>query len=463
MLPFLLATALAATPAPRAAPSADTVVHIPRLDALKGLYGFMARAGMQSVMMRPANWNAELHPFLTVDPSRPETLTSVGMDPAGAATVSFVRRGKVSCTRLAEPKAFQARADEALKTEGELKTATTQGMTTVMAPRGPGRAGYVLKGSEACAFASLYDDDDLLKATVKLMAKAPTPDARLGKLPGVVFILQGGNVVGLQGTHNGLQAEGTAAKLPLPPFKAAGTSPYGAMKPEGLLFSRAQVAPAGLSQAVNSVRSTLQQLCTGCPPAQVEAVTRALTPQLTGQVVLQVDSVKVTGSLRTPEGRFFAPRQALAAEVKDAAAVKAALAPLAQFPGAQVLPDGHALTLKGGRVFLRQKGSQLVVGNDEAVVQHLLAALPTQGAKLPRAVDFTADPKRMAAALSQVSLMDIVSDQQLAALFAVSTELGPLLAGSERLTGWLDSATGGTHRFALSWELPAMAESPLPP
>jgi hypothetical protein len=463
MLPLLLATALAATPAPRATPSADTVVHVPRLDALRGLYGFMARAGMQSVMMRPANWNAELHPFLTVDPSRPETLTSVGMDPAGPATVSFVRRGKVSCTRLADPEVFQARAQETLQSEGALKTATSQGMTTVIAPRGPGRAGYVLKGTEACAFASLYDDEDLLKDTVKLMAKAPTPDARLGKLPGRVFILQGGNVVGLEGTHNGLQAEGTASKLPLPPFKAAGTSPYGAMKPMGLLFSRAQVAPAGLTQAVNSVRASVQQLCASCPPAQVETVARALTAQLTGQVLLHVDSVKVKSSLRTPAGRFFAPRQALAAEVKDAAAVKAALAPLAQFPGAQVLPDGYALALQGGTVFLRQKGTQLVLGNDEAVVQNLLAALPAQGAKLPRAVDFTVDPKRMAAALSQVSLMDIVSDQQLAALFAVSTELGPLLAGSERLTGWLDSAAGGTHRFALSWELPPMAESPLPP
>ncbi|MDC0713456.1 hypothetical protein POL68_33640 [Stigmatella sp. ncwal1] len=463
MLSFLLATALAAAPAPRAVPGADPIVHIPRLDALQGLYGFMARAGTQSVMMRPANWNAELHPFLVVDPSRAETLTSVGMDPAGAATISFIRRGKVSCTRLADPKRFQARAEEALKAEGALKTATAQGMTTVIAPRGPGRAGYVLKGQEACAFASLYDDEDLLKATVKLMGKAPIPDARLGKLPGVVFILQGAHRVGLDGTPNGLQAEGTAAKLPLPPFKAAGSSPYGGMKPEGLLFSRAQVAPAGLSQAVGSVRGSIQQLCTACPPDKVEAITRALTPQLTGQVLMHVDSVKVKSSLRTPEGRFFAPRQALAAEVKDAAAVKSALAPLASFPGAQTLADGYALTLKGGTVFIRQKGPQLVLGNDETVVQGLLASLPAQGAKLPRAVDFTVDPKRVAAALSQVSLMDIVSDQQFAAIFAMSSELGPLLASSERITGWLDSAPGDTHRFSLTWTLPPLSEGAGPP
>ncbi|ADO69498.1 hypothetical protein [Stigmatella aurantiaca] len=463
MLSFLLATTLAAAPAPRAVPGADPIVHIPRLDALQGLYGFMTRAGMQSVMMRPANWNAELHPFFTVDPLHPETLTSVGIDPAGATTVSFIRRGKVSCTRLADPKRFQARAEETLKAEGEPKTATAQGMTTVIAPRGPGRAGYVLKGQEACAFASLYDDEDLLKATVKLMGKAPVPDARLGKLPGGVFLLQGAHVVGLDGTSNGLQAEGTASKLPLPPFKAAASSPYGEMKPGGLLFARAQVAPAGLSPAVGSVRGSIQQLCTACPPDSVEAMTKAITPQLTGQVLMHVDSVKVNASLRTPEGRFFAPRQALAAEVKDAAAVKAALAPLAKFPGAQALADGYALTLKGGTLFIRQKGQQLVLGNDEAVVQNLLAALPVRGAKLPRTVDFTVDPKRVAAALSQVSLMDIVSDQQLAALFAMSSELGPLLASSERITGWLDSAPGNTHRFSITWTLPTLSESPLSP
>ena len=48
----------------------------------------------------------------------------------------------------------------------------------------------------------------------------------------------------------------------------------------------------------------------------------------------------MSDSLRTPEGRFFAPRQALAAEVTDGAAVKAALAPLSRFPGAKALEDG---------------------------------------------------------------------------------------------------------------------------
>jgi hypothetical protein len=54
-----------------------------------------------------------------------------------------------------------------------------------------------------------------------------------------------------------------------------------------------------------------------------------------------------------------------------------------------------------------------------------------------------------------VSLSDVLADEQLAALFAVSSELGPLLEQSERITGWMDSAPGGAHRFSFTWTLPA--------
>jgi hypothetical protein len=455
MLSLVLAASLAAAPAPRAAASATTVVHIPQLDKLSGLHAFMSRAGTHAALARPSTWAPEFHPFLALDPMRPDTLTPVGIDPAGAATVSFIRRGKVSCVRLTDAKLFQTKAGEVLATAGAVKTATSKGVTTASAPRSSGgRAGYALKGQDACSFTTLYDDDDALKEAVKALGKAPAPDARLGKLPGVVFVIQGPMVVGLDGTANGLQAEGTATRLPLPPFQTSSASPYGTMSLEGLLFSRAQVAPAGLSQAVGSVRWSVQQACATCPPQQVEAVAKAVTEQLTGHVAVLVDSVQVKGSLRTPEGRFFAPRQAVAAEVKDAARMKDALAPLAQFPGAQSLEDGYSLALKGGSVFVRQKGKHLVMGNDEAVVKGLLEAVPDSGAKLPHAVDFTLDPKKVARALNQVSLMDIVGNQQLIGLFTASAEVGPLLSNSERITGWLDSAPGGAHRFSLSWALP---------
>jgi hypothetical protein len=456
---LVLAAALAAAPAPRSASAAQTVVHVPKLDAMAGLSAFLERAGTHSAVLRPSAWSAELHPFFSIDPTKPETLSAVGLDPAGPATVSLRQDGRVSCMRVKDAKAFQAKAAEAMTAAGgeAVKPGTSRGVTTVSVKRSAGGAmGYALKGQEVCAFgATDAGGPALLKESVKLVGKAPAADARLGKVPGVAYLASGGTVVGLDGTGNVLKVEGTALKLPLPPFQAKATSPYGAMKPPaGMLFSRVAVAPAGVQQAVGSLRATIQSVCPQCPKEQVQSVADGVAKQLTGNMLVNMDNVQVRGSLRAPEARFFAVRQALAAEVTDAAAVKSALAPLADFPGAKALADGWALTVKGGNVFVRQKGRQLVVGNDEAVTQATLAALTDTGAKLERAADFSLDPKKLASGLGQVGLSDVLADEQLAALFAVSSELGPLLERSERITGWMDSAAGGAHRFSLTWTMP---------
>lgn len=456
---LVLAAALAAAPAPRAAASAQTVVHIPKLDAMAGLSAFFERAGNSAAMLRPTAWRAELHPFLVIDPTKPETLSAVGLDAAGPATVSLREDGRISCLRVTDAKLFQAKAAEAITAAGgdEPKPTTAKGVTTVSVKRAAGGAmGYALKGQDVCAYgATDAGGPALLKEAVKLVGKAPAADARLGKVAGVAYVASGNTVVGLDGTGSELKVDGTALKLPLPPFQAKGTSPYGAMKPEGMLFSRVAVAPSGMSQAVGSLRATIQAVCPECPKEQVQSVADTVAKQLTGNVLVNMDNVRVRGSLRQPEARFFSVRQALAAEVTDAAAVKSALAPLGSFPGAKALADGWALAVKGGSVFVRLKGKQLVVGNDEAVTQATLAALPEAGAKLERAADFSVDPKKLARGLAQVSLSDVLADEQLAALFAVSSELGPLLEQSERITGWLDSAPGGAHRFNLTWTLPA--------
>jgi hypothetical protein len=456
---LVLAATLAAAPAPRAASAAQTVVHVPKLDAMAGLSAFLERAGAHSGMLRPSAWRAELHPFLVIDPTKPETLSAVGLDPAGPATVSLREDGRVSCLRVKDAKTFQEKAAEAITAAGgdAVKPTASKGVTTVSVKRAAGGAmGYALKGQEVCSYGAsdAAGGPALLKESVKLVGRAPTQDARLGKVPGVAYLASGGTVVGLDGTGTALKVEGTALKLPLPPFQAKGASPYGAMQPTGMLFSRAAVAPAGVQQAVGSLRATIQAVCPQCPKEQVQAVADSVAKQLTGNLLVNMDTVQVRGSLRAPEVRFFAVRQALAAEVADAAAVKSALAPLGGFPGAKALEDGWVLAVKGGSLFVRQKGRQLVVGNDEAVTQATLAALPEGSAKLERAVDFSLDPRKLARGLGQVGLSDVLADQQLAALFAVSTELGPLLERSERITGWMDSAPGGAHRFSLTWTLP---------
>ncbi|MCY1044261.1 hypothetical protein OV208_23280 [Corallococcus sp. bb12-1] len=457
MLALALAATLAAAPAPapRVAASTVTVLHVPRFDQLQGLTAFMTRAGASSQMLNPTSWQGELHPFLILDPTRPDSLDALGIDATGPLSVSIRQDGRLSCTRVKDPKAFQDASANVLARNGDVKAGTVKGVTTLRAPTGlGGYAGYVIKGQEACAFVSADADEALRKEATKLVTKAPAADARMGAVPGVLYVATQQGVVGLDGTANGLKVEGTATKLPLPPFQSQGTSPYGAMAPTGLLFSRAQVAPTGVAQATGSMRSVARTVCPDCDEAQVKGVTDALAKQLTGNMLFAVDSVQVKGSLRKPEVRFFAAKQALAAEVLDAAAVKAALAPLTQLPGAKVLEDGYMLEAKGGRIYVRLKGKHLVVGNDSTVTQTVMTSLPEKGAPLGRAVEFTLDPKKLARGLSQVSLMDVMGDETLAAFFGASTELGPLLAKSERITGWLDSAPNGSHRFSVNWTLP---------
>ena len=458
MLALALAATLAAAPAPRVAASTVTVLHIPQLDKLQGLTAFMTRAGASSQMLNPASWSGELHPFLPIDVTRPESLAELGIDATGPLSVSMRQDGRLSCTRVKDAKVFQEATANVLARNGDVKAGTVKGVTTLRATTGMGSfAGYVLKGAEVCSFLSTTESDEALrKEAAKLVAlKAPAADARMGAVPGVLYVATQQGVFGLDGTANGLKVEGTATKLPLPPFQSQGTSPYGAMAPAGLLFARAQVAPTGVTQAVGSVRDAVQTVCPTCPADQVKGVTDALAKQLTGHLLFGVDSVSVRGSLRKPEVRFFAAKQALAAEVLDPAAVKAALAPLAKFPGAKALDDGYSMEAKGGSVYVRLKGRHLVFGNDSTVTQTVLASLPEKGAPLARAVDFTLDPKKVARALSQVSLMDVMGDDHLAGMFAASAEVGPLLAKSERITGWLDSAPNGAHRFWVNWTLPA--------
>ncbi|ATB31113.1 hypothetical protein [Melittangium boletus] len=468
MLSFVLAASLAAAPSPRAATASETVVHIPRLDALQGLTAFLAEAGQNAALMRPAVWLAELHPYLALDPSQPDSLQDMGIDPAGAVTLSVRTTGRVSCTRLSDPKRFQQKAAERLAAGSgkslEIKPTTSAGVTSVLVPReAGGQAGYALKGQEACAFASggggFVDDGQgkvLLKEASRLVSQTPKADAKLAPLPGAAYVVmpKRGLVVGLDGTASELRMEGTSTELPLPPFQSAsGTSPYGTMKPGGLLFSRARMAPAGLAAAMGSVRASIQQACPACPAAEVSSVAREVTERLTGHVLVAVDGVRSRPNVRTPEGRFFASRLALAAEVTDATAMKKALAPLAKFPGARALEDGHALDVKGGSLFVRLKGRQLVMGNDEAVAGSVLASIPETGGMLPHAVDYSVNPQRVASGLKQISLMDVVGDQRLAALFTAGLELGPLLTRSANITGWLDSASGGAHRFSSRWTL----------
>src|SRR5690242_20758421 len=118
MISLVLAASLAAAPAPRAATASETVIHIPRMDALQGLTAFLERAGQSAALMRPVVWYAELHPFFPLDLGQPASLTGVGIDPTGPLTVSLRSNGRISCTHLADAKLFQEKAAGMLATAG---------------------------------------------------------------------------------------------------------------------------------------------------------------------------------------------------------------------------------------------------------------------------------------------------------------------------------------------------------
>ncbi|MBF5045114.1 hypothetical protein FGE12_22115 [Aggregicoccus sp. 17bor-14] len=456
----------APTPTPRAAAGAQTVVHAPRLDRLGGVAAFLTRAGALAPLLRPEAWTGDFHPFLPVDPFQPESLRASGIDPAGAATTSLRAEGRITCTRLSDAALFRRAAEAAL--HAPLTLRRTGALSTLTLETTGLQAGYALQGAEACAFAGPTPEGTkrLLAEAKRLVRASPRPDARLAKLPGALFVLRTGEqegAVGLEGDAQSLQLQGQSRALPLPPFASAGASPYPAPAagPQ-LLQARAHVLKGALPAVVTALRLQVQEACPECPRAALTSVADAVAARLTGQVLVQVAEVRTRGALRSPAARLFAPRQALAAEITDAAAVRAALAPLAKLPGASALPDGWAVALPAGTLQLRvvegAGGRHLVVGTDAAVSEALvrqLSAAPAGAAPAAAAhgVELALDPRLVARALAQVSLMDVVGSRELAALFAAGAELGPLLRGSEPALGWVDGGGSAPHRFALRWRL----------
>ncbi|MBS1150068.1 MAG: hypothetical protein H6Q89_1766, partial [Myxococcaceae bacterium] len=60
---------------------------------------------------------------------------------------------------------------------------------------------------------------------------------------------------------------------------------------------------------------------------------------------------------------------------------------------------------------------------------------------------------RLARALAQVPLVDVLAVPELAGLLAASAEGGPLLLASEKLTGYADSESASVLRGQLVWTL----------
>jgi hypothetical protein len=457
----LAAAVLAAAPLPRVAAHADASVFIPRLDKLEALGAFASRAGERTTLFRPSSWTPEFHPLLPVDPTRRASLTAAGMDPAGDATVSWIREGKLSCVSLADAALFQKRADERLaelgtvtrKSDGGVTLVTTALETTV-------RAGYALEGRTACSFTN--GGPTSLAGEAQKRAKrgaVSTEWQRALSLPGVAFGIGRGVTVGVRSTPSVLTVAGKGGHWPLPALRAPGLSPYGAMTPTGLLFARAEVDPRAVPDLAHWLAGQVATVCSGCAPGSLDAVAEKLAVVLTGNVLLRVDRAEVTRPLKTPAGRFFALRQASLAELAQPEAAAGLLAAVGQLSGARAEGEGFILPVTGGELLVGVHGVHLYIANDLRALKSALDASSANPGKQAHALEAWVDPALVAKALRQVSLLDVMTSEALASLFALGTEVGPLLGITAHISAWVDGA-GDTQRGEMTWALQPEKSAP---
>ncbi len=453
MLALVAAAALASTP--RALPNADSGLHIPKLDGTSGLVAFMNRAGERSVMVRPSTWFGDSHPVFRADFSQPDTLEDIAVDAAGFATLSTRKHGRMTCHGVTDPKKFDARVEERLGVVGEVWKGKVGGLAVVGATRFGEKtlsAAVARRGKVACAVGSRKDArallDELVAATGAVTPKGPW--AQTKGLRGEAFLVMGNAVVGLTGKADALTVDGRAFGLSAPKLRTGSQSPFAAFAPEGLAVMRASVQPGEVGRSVRSLVGPLSGLCKGCPREGVAKLEAGLSAQLTGQLALLVHSAQVRGRMKTDADRFFAARHVWLAEVKDADAVRKALAPVGQFGGAQPLEAGAGwvIPLEPGRELrVVQSGKTVLLANDEAALKAALAGLGGGRGKHARGLTVQVDPQRAHRTLSGISLFDVVGASELAGLLAVSTELGPVLEITRGVEGWADSEGARTYRF----------------
>ncbi|MBX5484641.1 MAG: hypothetical protein IRZ16_22685 [Myxococcaceae bacterium] len=461
MLALVLAATIAATPRPL--PGSHEGVFVPRMDRIGELVAFMSRAGERSAMLRPRSWFAQFHPLLYVDFTRKESLAAAGIDPSASVTVSLRDDGWMSCVEVSDLKTFQQRAKERLSSLGTVWEGKLAGVDVVAAkaPDGTFRAGYAKKGKVTCAVTSSMDAKPLLDAAAGAVAtpKVSGPWSEARRDGAMAWLILPEGAVALRGTGDTLVAEGTTKELPAPALVKGARSPYATMAPVGLFLATATVKPSELPRAVHALIGPLAELCAQCDRAEVSALEKTLAAELTGNVVVDVASAQVKQRLTTPAQRFFAVRHAWLAEVSNPKRAKEALAAVAKWPGARAEGDGYAIPLEGGEVLAGVHGQHLYLANDATVLKSVLLNVPPKPGKLAHGAEATLDPAKASRTLAQISFFDVIGSKELAGLFALSTEVGPLLGITRSVTGTADSAGSGSHRFSLTWTLKPAAAS----
>jgi len=456
MLAPLLASLLGAIALPRAPAEADLIVHLPRLDQLAGVVAFFDSAGKHSPLLRPSSWRSEFHPIIEVDIARAESIVGSGIDPTASATLSFLGSDRVTCMTLADVKSFEARVSQKLGSLGEEWTSRANGSALHGATSG-GRvtAGYAIRGHAVCAVSSAANGETLLKNAAKLLDSAPDSKrwTALQSVPGSLYLVLRHFTIGLNGGRSKLSISGQATGITFPRFEPAHASPYADLTSSGLLFMRAHLERASRADLASSVLSDGKVICPQCDERELHQFIDAVVEGLTGNVALRVDAAQLTGPFKTPLARYFAFKHAYLAEVAKPEKVQRALDRAASWWGAKRTAEGIALSTDAGEVQIGLRGSQLYVANHATALQQVWQALAERPGRLEHGAELSVDAHQISLALSQISLFDALSSRELATLLALSSEIGPLLDASRPIKGWVDSASDGTQRFALTWTL----------
>lgn len=450
---------LSASPAVRALPGAEVVVYVPKLSGLEGLGAFMAHAGKDAVLFRPSSWREELHPFLFLEPRSHESFSKHGLDLAKPATLSLAGTSKVSCMALKDPKLFQLHADEKLGALGQPWSGKVGGLLGAGAMSGDRLVlGYVLKGKEECSFGDGNGAHELSEKVASLLSRgsAGGPEWKAQtQLPGQVFISTSQVLVGLNGDEDKLEVAGLTRAAVFPEVRPQGTSPFAEAAPRGgLLFARMRLKAQDLLPAAKRLASSMAGACPACDEGVLGEVARALSPLLTGHVFVLVERFRFKGPTRSLAARYFAVKHAAVAEVTRPGEVAQALERLLGLSNARKTEDGVALVVPEGEMRVGVRAGLLYAANDPTAVDRAFASLEgKRPGPAPHGADFSVDAPAVARAFGQLSLFDMLGAPEVASLFAMATELGPLMKSTESLSGWADSTPEGTLRFGVGWKL----------
>jgi len=437
----LLALALAAQPMPHAG------VYAAHATALSNLRTFLTRASAFAPVLSPGPLGRALGAPLAVDALDVGGWPEAGLDPKGPVLAGEWDSGFALVLPLRDASKALARARASLPSSGAV-TEAKSGDSTLLVARRPG-SGPNAVGELAAAVAISRKraaiwlgggDPEFLRAA--LTARLPGLERARG-LSGdwVATAVQRrgvGAAVGLAPAADALAVDARVyARGPIAVANRA--DPFAGFAPAGMLYANVSLAPQALPNARAQLLALLRALLTQTRKPVPRAELGALLDGLAGPVALVATGLNTArGPGSTFADRYFLVSHAYAAQVRDPAKATAALDALvnamhaAQMPLTDA-PEGaakgsHQVQLGPNRaLFFGLEGSVLYLANDAEARTALLSALPKAPAPSAHAGSLTVDGPRAGSQLAHLSILDAARSSDLAALFGLAVEAGPLL------------------------------------